>query len=161
VGDAQIWRWPRESPGGLLGAVPAFALAVAGGAALGGAAVGYVAFLHTLPGLDGFFAKQAESARALGELARPLLALHAVMLAPLPEEYLFRGLLFRALDREWGGARAVVGSALYFAIFHPPIAWPPVIALGIGNALLFKRSGRLAPCVVAHVVYNAIVVYAS
>jgi len=37
------------------------------------------------------------------------------------EEYLFRGLLFRALDRESGGWRAVAGSAAFFAVYHPPL----------------------------------------
>jgi membrane protease YdiL (CAAX protease family) len=49
-----------------------------------------------------------------------------VLIAPFTEEYLFRGLLFRALDREWGGWRAVVGSAAFFAIYHrhsPGFPW--------------------------------------
>ncbi|WP_130418065.1 CPBP family intramembrane glutamic endopeptidase [Edaphobacter modestus] len=73
------------------------------------------------------------------------------------EEYLFRGLLYRALDREWGGLSAVVGSAAFFAIYHPPLSWLPVVLLGITNALLFKKTGRLAPAVVLHMVYNAVV----
>jgi len=46
-------------------------------------------------------------------------AIMAVGFAPFDEEYLFRGLLFRALDREWGGWTAVVGSAAFFAVYHP------------------------------------------
>ncbi len=70
----------------------------------------------------------------------------------------FRGLLFRSLDREWGGWLGVLGSACFFAIYHPPLAWPPVALVGIANALLFKRSGRLASAVMLHMVYNAVVV---
>jgi membrane protease YdiL (CAAX protease family) len=81
----------------------------------------------------------------------------AVLFAPCAEEYLFRGVLFRALDREWGGWRAVVGSAAFFAIFHPPLAWVPVSLLGMANAILFKKTGRLAPAVLLHMVYNAVV----
>jgi membrane protease YdiL (CAAX protease family) len=84
-------------------------------------------------------------------------AVIAVAFAPFAEEYLFRGLLFRALDREWGGWRAVVGSAAFFAIYHPPLSWFPVALLGITNALLFKKTGWLAPAVVLHMVYNAVV----
>lgn len=83
-------------------------------------------------------------------------AVMAVVFAPLAEEYLFRGLLFRALDREWGGWRAVVGSAAFFAIYHPPLSWLPVALLGVANALLFKKTGRLAPAVILHMVYNAV-----
>ena len=83
--------------------------------------------------------------------------LMAVVVAPFAEEYLFRGMLFRALDREWGGWRAVVGSAAFFAIFHPVVAWLPVSLLGVANAVLFKRSGLLVAPVALHAVYNAVV----
>jgi len=81
----------------------------------------------------------------------------AVGFAPFAEEYLFRGLLFRALDREWGGWRAVIASAAFFAVYHPPLTWVPAGILGITNALLFKHTGRLAPAVILHMVYNAVV----
>ena len=81
----------------------------------------------------------------------------AIVVAPFAEEYLFRGLLFRALDREWGGWRAVVGSAAFFAIYHGPLSWLPVGLLGIANALLFKKTGRLEAAVLLHLVYNAVV----
>jgi membrane protease YdiL (CAAX protease family) len=82
----------------------------------------------------------------------------AVGMAPFAEEYFFRGLLYRALDREWGGWHAILGSAAYFAIYHPPVSWLPVFAVGAGSAWLFKKSGLLGPCVLLHLVYNAIVV---
>ncbi len=81
----------------------------------------------------------------------------AVFMAPFAEEYLFRGLLYRALDREWGGWKAMVGSAAFFAIYHPPMAWLPVGLLGLINAYLFKSTGRLTPAIVLHMVYNAVV----
>ena len=81
----------------------------------------------------------------------------AVVFAPFAEEYLFRGLLFRALDREWGGWKAVAGSAALFAIYHPALSWVPVALLGAANSILFKKTGRLAPAVVLHMVYNAVV----
>ena len=77
--------------------------------------------------------------------------------APFAEEYLFRGLLYKALDLEWGGWTAILGSAAFFAIYHPVISWLPVALLGIRNAILFKRTGRLAPAVVLHMAYNAVI----
>ncbi len=70
------------------------------------------------------------------------------------------GLLYRALDREWGGGAALVGSAAFFAIYHPPIAWLPVFVLGVTNAWLFKKTGRLEACVLLHGAYNAVVMLA-
>ncbi|WP_421839387.1 CPBP family intramembrane glutamic endopeptidase [Novosphingobium sp.] len=82
----------------------------------------------------------------------------AILCAPFAEEYLFRGLLYRALDRQWGGWKAVLAAAAFFAIYHPPIAWLPVGLLGALNCVMFKRTGRLAPAVVLHMAYNTVVV---
>jgi membrane protease YdiL (CAAX protease family) len=81
----------------------------------------------------------------------------AILFAPFAEEYLFRGLLYRALDREWGGWRAVLGSAAFFAIYHSPYSWLPVATVGAANALLFKKTRHLAPAVALHMIYNAVV----
>jgi membrane protease YdiL (CAAX protease family) len=83
----------------------------------------------------------------------------AVPFAPFAEEYLFRGLLYRALDREWGGWQAILGSAAFFAIYHPFLSWLPVGLLAVVSAVLFKKTGRLAPCVVLHLIYNLVVVW--
>ena len=70
----------------------------------------------------------------------------AVVLAPLAEEYFFRGVLFRTLHRELGDWRALVLSAAFFAIFHPPLAWVPVACVGVLTAWLFRtRSVREDP----------------
>jgi membrane protease YdiL (CAAX protease family) len=93
--------------------------------------------------------------------ARLWLALAAVGFAPLTEEYLFRGLLFRALHREWSSGRAIWGSACFFAIYHPPLAWLPVALVGATSAWLFKRGRHLLPCVLLHMTYNAVLVWAG
>lgn len=81
----------------------------------------------------------------------------AVLIAPITEEFLFRGLLYRTLDRQFGGWRAVAGSAAFFAIYHPALSWLPVGLVGVANALVFRKTGRLAPAVLLHIVYNAVV----
>jgi membrane protease YdiL (CAAX protease family) len=53
----------------------------------------------------------------------------------------------------------VVGSAAFFAIYHPPMSWLPVFAVGLVNAWLFKTSGRLLPCVILHMAYNAMIIF--
>jgi membrane protease YdiL (CAAX protease family) len=128
----------------------------AGGLALGLFARGYLAVLHHVPAAAEIIRKSQEQ-MALIPYLKVSYAVMAVAFAPFAEEYLFRGLLFRALDREWGGWRAVLGSSAFFAIYHPPLAWLPVGLLGITNALLFRKTGRLAPAVILHMVYNAVV----
>ncbi|MCU1303466.1 MAG: family intrarane metalloprotease [Candidatus Sulfotelmatobacter sp.] len=131
-------------------------LGAAGGLVLGLFAHGYVAVLRHIPSIGEIIQKSEEQMAKIPNLKLSY-AVMAVGFAPFAEEYLFRGLLFRALDREWGGWRAVIGSAAFFASYHSPFAWLPVALLGVTNALLFKRTGRLAPAVVLHMVYNAVV----
>jgi membrane protease YdiL (CAAX protease family) len=133
----------------------ALAMGVAGGLALGLCARGYLALLHYLPFTSDLTAASDKLMDATPH-ARLWYFVMAVLFAPFAEEYLFRGLLFRALDREWGGWRAVLGSAAFFAIYHPPLSWLPVAAVGAANATLFKRTGYLAPAIALHLVYNAV-----
>jgi ABC-2 type transport system permease protein len=82
----------------------------------------------------------------------------AVVLAPLFEEFIFRGLLFRSLRRVTRLPLAVLGSAAVFAIIHPPISFLPVFVLGVVAALAFDRTRLLWAPIAAHAVYNAALV---
>jgi len=148
------WRSDGNGKGKLL-SVLLLGAGVGGG--LGMFAHGYLVLLRHLPVTAEIMRKSQEEMARIPNL-RFAYAVMAVAFAPFAEEYLFRGLLFRALDREWGGWRAVIGSAAFFAIYHGPLSWLPVGLLGVANALLFKKTGRLAPAVVLHLVYNAVVV---
>jgi len=127
-----------------------------GGLVLGLFAHAYIAVLSHLPATSELLRRSQEQMAKIPNL-KICYAIMAVGFAPFAEEYLFGGLLFRALDREWGGWRAVVGSAAFFAMYHAPMSWVPVALLGASNAILFKKTGRLAPAVVLHMVYNAVV----
>lgn len=161
-----VWSWQAgkdhqdAEPWWSIFQKPTFVLMLLTGAGIGVAlglfAHGYLAVLQHFPAAAEIIRKGREQMANLPG-ARNSYAIVAVGFAPLAEEYLFRGLLYRALDREWGGWRAVVGSAAFFAIYHPPLSWVPVALLGVANAILFKRTGRLAPAVVLHMVYNAVV----
>jgi membrane protease YdiL (CAAX protease family) len=124
---------------------------------LGLLAKGYLALLLLVPAIAEMIrSAQVEMTRVPGlQLGYSIVA---VGLAPFAEEYLFRGLLFRALEREWGGWRAVIGSAVFFAIYHPPLAWVPVGIVGVMTAVLFRKTRRLVSAVVLHMAYNAVVV---
>jgi membrane protease YdiL (CAAX protease family) len=158
VRQSDIWYWPKAAPApsGRRVFVATLLAGAAGGVALGLLALGYLAALRLVPQA----AELLDQARAqLGAVphARQGLFIMGVLVAPVAEEFLFRGLLYRALDREWGGWRAIAGSAAFFAIYHPPLSWLPVAALGACNAMLFKRTGRLAPAVALHMAYNSVI----
>jgi membrane protease YdiL (CAAX protease family) len=168
VPPCDVWVW-QKSPDpyddtrpwyrryGFDASLPPWLLAGAGGGVLLGlVAHGYLALLAHLPTTSEAI-HQSQQHLASNPNLRLSYAVMAVLFAPFAEEYLFRGLLYRALDREWGGWHAVVGSAAFFAIYHQPLSWLPVLLVGSANAILFKKTGRLAPCVILHMVYNAVV----
>jgi hypothetical protein len=88
-------------------------------------------------------------------LALGCFALTAMVLAPLFEETLFRGVLLPVLGNRWGGAAGVAASALVFGLAHLSLGeLVPLVVLGLGLGWLRLRSGRLGPCVLMHGLWN-------
>lgn len=84
-------------------------------------------------------------------------ALTAVVLAPLFEETLFRGVLLPVAARELGGLGGVLLSALVFAVAHLSLGeLPPLFMLGLGLGWLRWSSGRLGCCVLMHALWNGL-----
>ena len=81
----------------------------------------------------------------------------AVLCAPLFEETIFRGFLYRSLRRGWPAWAAMCASAGAFAACHPPLAVAPVFVLGVVAAGLVEWSGSIVPSMVLHMTYNAVV----
>ena len=82
------------------------------------------------------------------------------VVAPICEEFLFRGYIFTAL-RNWRGtlpAAAITG--LLFGGVHagsaPALDLVPLAALGFGLCLLYRYTGSLYPCMAAHSLNNSI-----
>jgi membrane protease YdiL (CAAX protease family) len=89
----------------------------------------------------------------------------AAILAPLVEETMFRGVLYRHLreaSARLGVTLSVILSALVvsfvFAVIHPQglLAVPPLMALAFGFALLREWRGTLIPSMVAHGINNGL-----
>ncbi len=90
-------------------------------------------------------------------LALLLLSLTAVVLAPLFEETIFRGVLLPVLGQSLGRLGGVLVSALVFAVAHLSIGeLAPLLVLGLGLGLLRLSTGRLLPCVVMHALWNGV-----
>ncbi len=80
-----------------------------------------------------------------------------VLLAPLFEEFVFRGTLLPVLVNRQGRFTGVVISALIFALAHLSVGeMLPLFVLGIGLALLRLSSGRLLPCMIMHSLWNGV-----
>ena len=90
-------------------------------------------------------------------LALLCFAITALVLAPLFEETLFRGVLLPVLAQRWGGLAAVVISALLFGIAHLSLGeLPPLFVLGLGLGWLRLQSGRLGASVLMHSLWNGL-----
>jgi membrane protease YdiL (CAAX protease family) len=82
--------------------------------------------------------------------------LAATIGAPLLEELLFRGLLFRALRRPLGALGALVVSGLFFGALHPLGNVAPVGFLGVVLAGIFgtSRQRSLVASIAGHATFN-------
>jgi membrane protease YdiL (CAAX protease family) len=89
---------------------------------------------------------------------RPLLGLLVVVvMAPLTEEPLFRGVILRGLLRRHGPWASSIVCSLLFGLIH--INPPQVIAaslLGLLLAAVYLNTRSLWPCVALHAVVNAV-----
>jgi membrane protease YdiL (CAAX protease family) len=155
VRPESLWTWEHAGPA-MPGTLRRILVGVCLGGVLGAAALGYQEFVAGWPAL---FGEREDAGRLLtaNDVHRGWLLATVVILAPWTEEFLFRGMFFRALDRAWGPTRALWASAAFFAVYHPPVAWLPVFCVGLAYAWLFRRSGRLVPCALLHMTYNAVV----
>jgi membrane protease YdiL (CAAX protease family) len=77
------------------------------------------------------------------------------IIAPVSEEFFFRGYAFYAFNKRHGLLVALFVSAFGFSAIHGSIyALLPIFVAGIGLALAYHWSGSLVPPMVAHAVNN-------
>lgn len=98
------------------------------------------------------------------ELALAVMA--AVVLAPVAEELLFRGLLHRSLRRRSRIVPATAVSSVLFAVVHVDVAFSQPLALvgltlvGVILAIAYERTGSLLVPIMIHAVHNAVTIAA-
>jgi len=86
-----------------------------------------------------------------------LLLITTVVLAPVFEELVFRGILLPVLVSKVGQISGVLLSALIFALAHLSVGeLPALFVLGIGLGLMRLSSGRLFPCALMHSLWNGV-----
>jgi len=103
-------------------------------------------------------------APGLSPSAGVLLVLLAVVVAPISEEFFFRGVLFRTVRDRHGFWPAALASAIPFGLVHYVPA-PAIDALllqitmvftGLGLAWIYDRRGTIVAPVAAHMVFNIV-----
>lgn len=94
--------------------------------------------------------------------ARYTIAVLAVFTAPFIEEFVYRGVIYSALQRLIGVNGAVIFVLGLFTLIHVPQYWPnigvisAVALLSIALTIIRAYYGRLLPCVVIHMAFNAV-----
>jgi len=91
----------------------------------------------------------------------PVAVLEAAVLAPLSEEFMYRGVLLVTLLKRTGAAGAIVISSAIFALVHVPAepqAVLPLFFLGMALAYAAYRTRSLVAPIVAHALFNGLMV---
>lgn len=84
--------------------------------------------------------------------------LKVVIIAPVVEELIFRGVIMHGLMRNYSKFTAVFVSALLFALFHlNPWQFPATFVLGLVLGILMVRTRNIFLCILSHAINNGLV----
>ena len=80
----------------------------------------------------------------------------AVVVAPIAEEILFRGILYPAIKQIGYPRLAAIGTALLFALFHVNLlTFASLTVVALGLIALYEFTDNLLAPITAHAVFNA------
>jgi uncharacterized protein len=79
------------------------------------------------------------------------------IVGPIAEETFFRGFVIGGLRRRFGAIGALLISAAFFSLLHPPYTiFPIIFLLGTLLALLYLQTGSLWPGILMHGLFNTV-----
>jgi len=108
--------------------------------------------------------EQASAIKLLAQIRTHPLALAWMVLiigiiGPVAEEVFFRGLSYNILKRRLGVPAGIVLSAIFFSAIHGnPLAFFPIVVMGVVLAWTYERTGSLAVPIGIHCANNLLVV---
>jgi len=80
-----------------------------------------------------------------------------VLVGPLGEEMVYRGLVHRLASGFWGPLKATVLASLIFALVHAePWLLLGLVAIGAALSFLYETTGSLLACWIFHAIHNAV-----
>ncbi len=156
------WRtlglWPPRGVGaGVLGLL--VALPVVMSVLLATAMIGYALAGDPPPRVGHDLLKTLQESDSAAGTA--LLLFSAVVIAPVLEELVYRGLLQTGLVSATGWRLrwpAILVTSLIFTVVHGTVVWqalPGLFVLSLILGWLYERTGSLWPCVTTHAGFNA------
>jgi membrane protease YdiL (CAAX protease family) len=82
------------------------------------------------------------------------------VVAPICEELLFRGFIYRSLANWRGPWPAAIATGILFGVVHglsaPVVDLVPLALLGVVLCLIYQSTGSLYPCMAVHLLNNAL-----
>ena len=83
-----------------------------------------------------------------------------VIMTPLLEELFFRGFVYTIIKNRYGFVKAVIISAVIFALVHADIYYRfiPLITAGLVLPYIYEKSRSLMAPIICHSVYNFIII---
>ncbi len=95
-----------------------------------------------------------------------LISFVMLILMPVGEEILFRGIAYISLAGRFGQTKGILLSALLFAVLHGyirafvPLVFGgiPIFIMGLALAWLYIRTKSLIPCIITHSLVNLILI---
>jgi membrane protease YdiL (CAAX protease family) len=79
----------------------------------------------------------------------------AWLLGPIVEELVFRGLLYRAWERQWGWIPSLFLTSACFGLYHPT----HIISASLGSVVficILRRTGTLRASILVHIGFNVL-----
>jgi len=148
--------WPRKAR--IFGEPPTFV-----GFGIGGVA-GVLAFVVAWVYASGLLKLQGVDPDDVSSLAMAWWSV--VLVAPLVEEFLIRGVAWEALIRIRNPRSTLLVSSILFAMIHGLnggfwLEYPHRFVGGLLIGVVRLKTGSLLPCILAHMVWNGLAVFVS
>jgi len=94
-------------------------------------------------------------------VAAILVSLAVIVVAPVSEEFFFRGFFYRALRTRlpvWAAAPidGLVFGSLHFEGVHTAIILPVIAVFGMGQCLVYEKTGSLFAVISIHAAFNTV-----
>jgi len=107
--------------------------------------------------LDFFDTSRVLAGAMTNRIEQTLVVIAVVVLAPLAEEFFFRGVLFHGLTRRFGVMTSALISGVVFSAYHlDPVGFLARAEIGFLLAVLVWKTGSLWPAIAAHAANNAL-----
>lgn len=108
------------------------------------------------------FESAAEQKEQLGSLGLQnsiqsiIYVLSVAIITPVKEEILFRGILYRFLEKKYNFLVSIIISSFIFGILHGGLLITATI-MGMVFAMLYKKTQSIIPSIILHIVWNLLV----